>query len=82
METKTVKRRFTKMLKLKIKQNHNVGKMKLNLKKNHKAFTKILIKGNFTFTLPWNSNLETGNFEKKRRQTVSYKNNTQKTLHS
>ena len=79
----TVKRRFTKMLKLKIKHDHNVGKMELNLeKKNPKAFAKVVIKGNFTFTLPWNNNLETRIFEEKKWQTVSYKNNTPKTLHS
>ena len=41
METMTVKRRFTKMLKLKIKQDHNVGKMELNLEKK---ILKLLLK--------------------------------------
>ena len=41
METKTVKRRFTKMLKFKIKQDHNVSKIKLNLEKK---ILKLLLK--------------------------------------
>ena len=68
MKTKTAKRICIKMLKLLIKQDENVNKMKLN-----KRFSKnveitedldeIVVKGNVAVALRWNGNSETRNKE-------------------
>ena len=64
MKTKTIKRIYIKMLKLNIKQNEYVDKMKLN-----KAFSikmqiaedlnGVIVKDNIAVALRWKGNSET-----------------------
>ena len=64
MKTKTIKRIYIKMLKLNIKQNEYVDKMKLN-----KAFSikmqiaedlnGVIVKDNIAVALRWQGNSET-----------------------
>ena len=63
MKTKTLKRVYIKMLKLKIKQIEHVNKMKLNKRFNKKIqitedLNGILVKCNVAIPLRWNSNSE------------------------
>ena len=61
---------YIKMLKLKIKQNGHVNKMKLNKRFNIKIqyaedLNGIMVKGNVAVALSWNGNSETSNKENK-----------------
>ena len=64
METKTVKRIYVKMLKLKIKQDEHVNKIKINKRFSKKIqiaedLNGIIAKGNVAVPLSWNGNSET-----------------------
>ena len=63
MKTKTLKRVYIKMLKLKIKQIEHVNKMKLNKRFNKKIqitedLNGILVKCNVAIPLRWSGNSE------------------------
>ena len=63
MKTKTLKRVYIKMLKLKIKQIEHVNKMKLNKRFSKKIqitenLNGILVKCNVAVPLRWNGNSE------------------------
>ena len=73
MKTKAVKRIYIKLLKLKIKQNEQVNKMKLNKRLSIKIqiaedLNGITVKGNAAVSLSWSGNSETSNKENKEAE--------------
>ena len=70
METKTVKRIYVKMLKLKIKQDEHVNKIKINKRFSKKIqiaedLNGIIVKGNVAAALRWIGDSRTWNKETK-----------------
>ena len=65
------------MLKLKIKQNEHVNKMKLNKRFSIKIqiaedLNGIIVKGNVVVALSWNGNSETSNKENKEAELNTF----------